>query len=409
MNIALFSDSYLPTKSGVVTVVIQLRNVLEEMGHKVVIVTVGSKEDVSKNDDPCILRVNSIPSPAGDGQFIGLPYRKEVIEFLRKNQIQIIHSHTEFFMGHMANVAGKALNIPVVATTHTMWEDYYKYYLFLGKMIPRKVIRKIVQRVYKKFYAFINVSKKAQDYFNRPFMLPGIPSVIVPNAIDFDRFAAEEFSEESKKQLKTSLGISEKDRVILYVGRVVQEKRLNELLDVIIRVVQKEPSAKMVFVGSGEREEKLRERVNLLNLQDRIIFTGFVEWNKLHGYYSIADLFVTVSLSEMHSMTILEALSLGIPVVCRKDTSFFDTVFHGEDGYFADSDEDMDEYILKLVKNPTLSKQMGQKALEISKRFSLEIHGKRTVAFYEKILEKFPAPVSSAELKEKVDSVIQVM
>ena len=71
MNIALFSDSYLPTKSGVVTVVIQLRKILEEMGHHVVIVTVSSNDkDYEEEPDPNIMRVMSILSPLGEGQYI---------------------------------------------------------------------------------------------------------------------------------------------------------------------------------------------------------------------------------------------------------------------------------------------------------------------------------------------------
>lgn len=405
MNIALFSDSYLPTKSGIVTVVIQLRQILEQMGHHVVIVTVDAGPDGQVEDDTCVLRVPSLHSPVGDDQYMGFPRRRRVIEFLKKNNIQIIHSHTEFFLGHMANVAGKKLKIPVIATTHTMWEDYYKYYLMLGKLIPRKVIRKVVQRIYKKFYAFINVSQKAHDYFRKPFILPKIPSAIIPNAIDAKHFAGEKATEQQKKELKNSLGIGENDRVILYVGRIVSEKRLDELLDVVIRTVNKRADTKMVFVGSGDREEALRNKVKELGLSDKIIFTGFIDWNKLYIYYNIADVFVTVSLSEMHSMTILEALSQGVPVVCRKDTSFSDTVFHGIDGFFALSDKEVDDYLIKILNDSELGAKMGKEAFEVSQRFTLDIHGRRTVAFYEEVLKHYPNPVTPEELQLAVDKI----
>lgn len=407
MNIALFSDSYLPTKSGIVTVVIQLKRILEELGHHVVIVTVGSGKD-DKSEDNNVYRVNSIPSPVGDGQYIGIPHKKEVKEFLLKHKIEIIHSHTEFFMGHMSIVVGKELKIPVVATTHTMWEDYYKYYLFMGRLIPRRVIRKVVQQVYKRYYAFINVSKKAHDYFNRSYMLPKIPSAIIPNAIDTKQFISTVVSDEEKDALRESLGIKKDDRVVLYVGRVVEEKRLDELLVIMSRVVKQRENLKMIFVGSGEREEKLRNSVIDDGLEDKIKFTGFVDWKKLHSYYAISDYFVTVSLSEMHSMTILEALSLGLPVVCRRDTSFSDTVFHGENGYFADSDEEMDSYLLKLCDDTETCAKMGQKALEICKNFVLESHGIKTVSFYEEVLSKFPKKVTSAQLQNAVDNSVVI-
>ena len=193
--------------------------------------------------------------------------------------------------------------------------------------------------------------------------------------------------------------------MLLYVGRVVEEKRLVELLEVIIRVLYARQNVKMVFVGAGGALDILQKNVADEGLGDKIIFTGFVDWNKVYQYYSIGDIFITASLSEMHSMTILEALSLGLPCVCRRDTSFYDTIFPGEDGYFAETDEDMDDLILKLVDDPELCERMGKKAVEVSRRFTLELHGKRTVAFYQKVLDTFPKKLTSKELQKAVDSV----
>lgn len=406
MNIALFTDSYLPTKSGIVTVVIQLKKILEDMGHHVVVVTVSSSEYEQESErDPTVLHVLSIHSPVGTGQYIGIPHKKTVVEFLRAHQIQIIHAHTEFFVGHMAVVAGRELDIPVVATTHTMWEDYYRYYLVMGYLIPRRMIRRIVRNLYRRFYALINVSQKAHRYFTKPFMLPDTPSAIIPNAIDSRKFAAFSCTEEDKARLRDELGILSGDRVILYVGRVVEEKRVVELLEIIRRVVRARENVRMVFVGSGFAEEDLRASVDEAGLCGRIIFTGFIDWERLALYYGIGDMFVTVSLSEMHSMTVLEAMSVGLPVVCRADESFADTVFHGENGYLADSDEEMDAYILDLVDNPARAERMGRRGFEIARHFSLPVHGRKTLAVYEEALRSYPHKLSAGQLQDCVDAV----
>ncbi|MDY4902861.1 MAG: glycosyltransferase [Treponema sp.] len=406
MNIALFSDSYLPTKSGIVTVVIQLKKILEDLGHNVVIVTVGRDEfdfDENSPDEKNVFRVKSILSPVGDGQYIGIPFKKEVVAFLKKHNIEIIHAHTEFFMGHMAIVAGKELNVPVVASTHTMWEDYYRYYLHLGKMIPRRVIRKAVQLVYRKFYAFINVSKKAHDYFNKPFMLPHIPSAIIPNAIDGAKFARKECSEKEKSDLKLKLGIKENEKVVLYVGRMVEEKRLLELYEIMKKVVSERNDVKIIFVGSGAMEKVLIKKCNTDSLSGKMLFTGFVDWNNLYIYYAISDVFVTASLSEMHSMTVLEALLAGKCVVCRKDSSFDDTVLDGVDGYSCESDEEMKDVLVKLLGNREEISRLSKNALEICKNFTLERHGKRTVAFYKAVLDSFPGKITGEQLQNTVD------
>lgn len=407
MNIALFSDSYLPTKSGVVTVVVQLRKILTELGHHVVIVTVSSHESGGGGADPDVLRVHSIPSPFGDNQYIGFPHKRAVVAFLKAHDVQIIHSHTEFFIAHVAKQAGKVLRIPVVATTHTMWEDFYKYYLMGGRLIPVKVIRKLVQRLYKKFYALINVSEKAHDYFKSPAMLPRMPSAVIPNAIDTKSFLAKKPTDEALLSLRRSLAIGDDDVTLVFIGRVVEEKRVEELFSVIVQVLDQRPQVKMLFVGSGGASYDLEQATHRRHLEQRIIFTGFINWDALSLYYRLGDIFVTASLSEMHSMTVLEALVSRLPVVCRRDESFFDTVFHGENGYLADSDEAMVSHIIDLVDHPEKRAAFAARSHEIAKHFSLRTHGLRTVAFYEAVRARYPQAVSDAELQAAVSAVQQ--
>ncbi len=404
MNIALFTDSYIPTKSGIVTVVLQLRKVLREMGHHVVIVTVKPRgyHDPEVDNDPDILRILSVPTPFKiPDQYIGFPFEHVIIPFLRQHKIQIIHSHTEFFIAHAAKLSGRKLHIPVVATTHTLWEDFYEYYLPLGRYIPVKIIRKVVKRLYKKFYALINVSGKARDYFKEPFMLPGTPSAIIPNALDSGSFIRKPATEEEIAALRRNWGIAPDDIVLLFLGRVVEEKRVEELLEICMRVIQKNGKIKVMFVGAGLALPDLEERAR--EVSDRIIFTGYEPWTKVHYYYGIGDIFITASLSEMHSMTVLEALMSGLPIVARRDPSFQDTIFHGRNGYLADSDEEMDGYLLDLAADAEKRRQFGEESLRVSRNFTPDVFGRRTVAFYEKVLEKYPNRLTDEELQAAVD------
>ncbi len=407
MNIALFSDSYLPTKSGIVTVVIQLKHILEELGHKVVIVTVSNKHssDVDFEEDEDILRVKSIHSFVGDDQYIGIPIRHKVVEFLEKHEVRLIHAHTEFFIGQMAILAGKKIGIPVIATTHTMWEDYYRHYFTMGALVPKSVVRQIVRQLYKHFYALINVSEKAKNYFTLPKMLPNKACAIIPNAIDTEKFISHEWTDSEKAEIRREYKIEPTDKIMLYVGRVVEEKRVEEMLDVIIRVVNSRRDVKMLFVGAGGALYDLEQRVQKEGLTDKIIFTGFVDWFKVSSLYSVADVFITTSLSEMHSMTILEALSLGVPVVCREDTSFSDTVFQGENGFMAKTDEEMDGFINRVLDDDKLRASMCKKAKEVAGRFTLRLHGLRTVAFYEEVLKHYPYKIKSEDLTAAVSAV----
>lgn len=403
MNIALFSDSYLPTKSGIVTVVIQLRAALEAMGHHVVIVTVETTPESRTDDDPCIFRVPSIPLGLGTDQFVGFPHKRKIINFLREHQIEIIHSHTEFYIAHAAKSVGKAMHIPTIATTHTMWEDFYDYYIPMARLIPVKAIRRIVRRLYRKFYAFINVSSKAHDYFKRDFMLPAIPSAVIPNAVDTEAFLSNRDSPESFSHMRKNWGIGERDIVLLFVGRIGEEKRVLELLEVALRVTSARDNVKALFVGNGPALEQMRQTVHNARRDDRIIFTGFVNWTELHTYYGMSDIFMTCSLSEMHSMTILEALLSGLPVAVRWDSSYLDTVYPGENGYLCNTDDDVERAILELVDDQAKRESYGSKSREISLNFTIAKHVDKTITFYKTVLAHYPHPLDEAALRKAVE------
>lgn len=402
MNIALFSDCYEPAKNGVVTVIIQLRKALEKMGHHVVVVAVGNGE----NDDPNVLTVPSVPLGLGTDQMMGFPNIPKIINFLKEHSIEIIHCHTEFYVAHAAKTTGRKLHIPVVVTTHTMWEDFYVHYFPMAKYVfPVRWIRKIAKRLYKKFYAMINVSEKAEKYFKEPFLLPYTPSAIIPNAIDVDAFRKRIATEKDIERIRKKWGIKKDDVVLLFVGRIAEEKRVLELLDICGNVIEKNPYAKMLFVGNGPAFDELENIAATKEYRDRIVFTGYVDWSDISSYYKLGDVFVTASMSEMHSMTILEAMFSGLPVIVRDDTSYHDTIFNDVNGYLAKTDSEMEEKICDLVNNTEKRLEFGKNSEKISASFSIDVHTRKTVAFYEEAIKSFPHPLNESKLREIIYNI----
>ena len=399
MNIAIFSDSYLPTKSGVVTVIIQLREQLIKLGHNVILVTVETTDEY-ETYDPDIYRVHSVPLGLGTDQFLGVPAMHPLIHFLKEKNIDIIHCHTEFGIGKAGLRAARILKVPAVCTTHTMWADFYKYYLPLGKIIPPVVIDKILKKYYGKFSSLIGVSTKARNYFKKENILPDQPSVVIPNAIDQSKFIAKHSSEEEKKALRSKYNINDDDILLIFVGRIGQEKRVEELLEVAKKVTQRNSRIKMMFVGDGPDLKNLKERASKEIADGSIIFAGFIEWVKVHIYYESADIFVTSSLSEMHSMTILEAQLSSLPLVVRKDESYFDSIIENKNGFLCDSEDEMVEKILLLSEDKEKRKTFGQNSLEITKNFSIETHVSRTLKVYEEVIKAYPNKINDKEVMQ---------
>ena len=402
MTIALFSDSYLPTKSGIVTVVVQLQEQLKKMGHRVILVTVETTDEY-ETYDPDIYRVHSVALGLGTDQFVGIPAMHPLIHYLKEAGVQLIHCHTEFGIGKAGLRAAHVLKIPAICTTHTMWTDFYKYYLTFGKLISPRIINGIMKKYYGKFDSLIGVSTKARNYFKQEGMLPDMPSVIIPNAIDKEKFQKTHITEEQKLALRESYGIKPDDTMLLFVGRIGEEKRVFELLKVCQNVAKKNSKIKMIFVGNGPAYEDMLKKAADDIASKQIIFTGFIEWTKVSEYYESADIFVTTSLSEMHSMTILEAQLSGLPIIVRRDESYLDSVFDGENGYLTDSEEEMEAKILELAADKEKCRSFGKRSLEITKRFTIETHIKKTLKVYEEVMKAYPKKINDIEVMKEIE------
>lgn len=401
MTIALFSDSYLPTKSGVVTVVLQLREQLIKLGHKVLLITVETTEDFH-SDDPLVYQVHSKPLGMGTDQFISLPFIPNLVKFLKKNNVELIHCHTEFGIGNAAVICAKTLKIPAICTTHTMWTEFYKHYIPMAKFISPNVIQKTMKIFYKRFNALIAVSSKARNLTKSKKMLPKMPSVIIPNAIDDSKFVQKHLTAQEKQEIRSKYGIKNTDVLLLFLGRLAEEKRVFELLTICKNVVKKCGNCKVMFVGNGPAYIGMTNICTKEISEGKIIFTGFVEWEKVHNFYESADIFITASLSEMHSMTILEAELSSLPIVTRKDDSYIDSIFDNENGYLCNTDEEMEEKIIQLISDEVKRKKFGKKSLEITKNFTIEKYMKRTLFVYDEVIKKYPKKINDFDVMERM-------
>ena len=319
----------------------------------------------------------------------------------------MIHCHTEFGIAKAGLYCAKKLHIPSICTTHTMWTDFYKYYLPLGQLIPVRFIQNYMNRFYRQFDSLIGVSTKARNYFKQKGMIPKTPSVIVPNAIDEGKFQQKHLSSAERKKIRKSYGIKDSDIVLLFLGRVAEEKRVFELLNMCQNLVERNSSIKVMFVGNGPAYSDMTKMAAKEISEGKIIFTGFIDWSLVHNFYESSDIFITASLSEMHSMTILEAELSSLPVVVRRDESYFDSVFDGENGYLCDNEDEMEEKILELVKNEKLRKKMASRSLELTDNFSIENHIKRTLFVYDEVIRVYPKRINDIDVMERMAKKIK--
>ncbi len=381
MNIAIFTDCYVPVKNGVVTSISQLRAGLEAKGHRVIIFTVEARQHIES--DPEIIRFPSFPIGLGTELAFGWVKQSDVNRIIQLNNIELIHTHTEFSLAVSSIFAARRFCIPRVQTVHTMWEDY-RHYIMHGLLFRPILIRTLFKWLLKGCSAIVAPSQKARNYYQS--IVPDTAIDVIPNGLDSSVFKHTTLSMAEIEQVRLQWKLGSSDKVVLFVGRIGKEKRVSELFDALLPVLRADPLNKMVFVGDGPLFKKLKARAVNLGLAEQFIFTGFVDWNSMHELYSQADLFVTASTSEVHSMTLIEAMMCSLPVVARRDDSFLDSIVHEKNGYLADTDSELTEYVRQLLSDQLKRESFARESLKSSQNFTAKAHSDQMEKLYNRVL-----------------------
>lgn len=395
MRIGIFTDTYPPFINGVSTSVAMLESALKKKGHQVYIVTV-NPDDLSykyENNDH-IIRIPGIPIGIYDYRLTGI-YPLKALKKIKKWNLDVIHSHTEFGVGTFARLVAKQYNIPLVHTYHTMYEDYIHYITKGYFMGPS---RKIVEYL-TKFYCdqtateLIVPTKKTYDLFKKKYKVNRNVH-IVPTGIEIERFYKENFNIKELQELKKNLGLRKDDFVILFVGRLAAEKSVDLLIDAHVGICKKYPHAKLLIVGDGPDIDKFKKQVNKLKISDNVIFTGKISWKEVPKYYAISTIFTTASKSETQGLTVIEAMAASLPVVCIQDESFEDAVIDGLNGYFFKNKRQYKKQIEELIENTSMIKTMGKQA-----RINAEKHSSKY--FAERVLDVYKIAIGINDIPNK--------
>jgi 1,2-diacylglycerol 3-alpha-glucosyltransferase len=379
MNIGLFADCYPPTTSGVVTSLLLLKQGLERRGHKVIVFAVSTPGQPQAGDtDRCF---PSLPFNRASGFRFGLVNPWAVQRMVREEELEIIHTHTEYSMGWAGRLAARSLGLPLIHTAHTM-HVAYRHYLFFGRIVSERAIKSCLRHFLSGYDTVICPSAKIEAYL--PDSVPGLRTVVIANGMDPTRFRVDCFTPEQKDRSREVLGIRPSDKVMLFVGRMGKEKRVLELLGVLAPLLRGCPHHVALFVGSGPLDIEMIRSAEREGIDQQVIFTGEVRWEQMPSLYAVADVFVTASLSEVHPMTLIEASMCGLPLVARQDDSFAGLIQDGYNGYLAVSDRDMARCLAELLRQTDRLQDFARNSLILSRRFNADNHVDRVEAVYQR-------------------------
>lgn len=379
MNIGFFSEVYKPVINGVVYSMQSFRKGLEQKGNKVYIYTTGYRG--YKEKDPKIFRCPILSLKLGYGLAIAskILYSKKAMQVM--DSLDIVHAQHPYAVGGFGMKMAKQRGIPVVLTSHSQYEQF-SHYVPLNQKFVKHAIRNGVKKFANKCDCIIAPSPSIKKILKNHYKIKTRIEV-VPNGIDLGLF-----------RIKDGKGIRKKYKLIkgktlLYSGRLSKEKRVDFLLKAMNLIIKKEPEAKLLVAGDGPDRQRLQKMIKKNKLQENVILTGFVPYKDMPRYYCAADLFVTGSKSEVHPLTIIEAMATGAVPVAVKAPGSKDIMKNNFDGILTkDEHSAFAKQILILLNDKRKIKQMQQNAKKTAEKYSIPETTKRLLTLYTSLIKE---------------------
>lgn len=399
MNIALFSDTYLPDINGVATSTYILKCELKKNGHNVLVVTTMLPHDSDYHDeDDFVLRLPGIDLKKIYGYRASNIYSFKGMRELKDFEVDIIHIQTEFGIGIFGKIAGEILNVPVCYTYHTMWSDYSHYLAPTTLKAVDQAAKTIIEKISKIYGDSCNElivpSKKTADALKEYGISKSIN--VVGTGLQLSHFSKDNIHFEEVEEIKKKYNLNDKF-VVIFLGRIAPEKSIEILIDAMEDISKVNDKVVLLIVGGGPQLDELKDLTVQKNLVDCVYFTGPKESELVPSYYHASSLFVSASITETQGLTFIEAMASGIPALARYDKNLDGVITDGRNGYFFEDTGDLVKRILEL-SNSSLE-MLSKNATEDAMQYSSEI-------FYDKIMKVYHKALSKHHYCYRVDSIV---
>jgi glycosyltransferase involved in cell wall biosynthesis len=314
-------------------------------------------------------RVRSVPLPLQRTYRLALPGYQRFAPLLEKFRPDLIHINSPCTLGFGAMKYARHHGIPIVATYHTHFPTYPRYYRLSGlEDLAWRIIRYLYNRIDHTFVPTLPILEELRAH--------GIHNLeYLPNGVDTQLFHPNRRSEAWRERL----GARDK-QVLLFVSRLVWEKDLRILAGMYHRLKILREDFEMVVVGDGHA------RAELEHMMPGAHFLGYQSGETLAESYASSDLFVFPSTTETFGLVTLEAMASGLAPVAAKVGGAAGLIRHGETGLLAEPLDEIDlaNLVAELLDNPDRRQRIAQEAHRVAQQYSWE-------AIIETLFERYEA------------------
>jgi len=383
LKIGVFTDSYRPYTSGVVRSIETFTEELRAKGHEVFIFAPEYHSHHQEQlDEDGIFRFSSIPAPTNHDFALAVPFSIRLHSTLKKIGLDVIHVHSPFLLGRLGAHYAKKLNIPLVFTFHTLY-DQYVHYVPIGQNFTKKLTKKFCTEFCNHCDLVIVptriIGENLQEW--------GVSTEIkaLPTGININSFRTVE-----KNWLYLKFDIDANEKLLLSVGRLGKEKNFEFIVKSFKGINAAFPNTRLVLVGDGPEKDALVKLAGELGIIEKIIFTGTLSKEETAKAYNSAHIFVFASVTETQGLVVGEAKAAGLPTVAVKAFGVSEMVQNGVDGFLTHLD--ISEFVDKvnlLLGDENLRCTMSQNANKNSETISSINCTQKLLLYYNDVMQKY--------------------
>lgn len=372
LHIAHFTNTYLPVTSGVVRSVRSFRRALVDLGHLVFIFAQHASDYTDK--EPFVFRYPALELPLQEYP-LTIPFSNFVEKVLPPLKLDVIHAHHPLLLGQVAANKAEELNVPLVFTHHTRYQEY-SHYVALPQELVKDVIERWLADYMERCQHVVVPSESIKALIEKRY---GIHERVtaVPTGIDL-----EPYQQANGRSIRQQRGWDDK-LVFISIGRLAEEKNWETLLKAAVPVLNRHAEAHLAIVGDGDDRKALQKLAQKLGISQQVEFVGRVPFDDIPAYLKAADIFCFASITETQGLVTLEAMAAGLPVTAVDATGTSDAVTHEAEGLLTPNDpQALGEAMARLVNDKSLRAQFAEAALRKAETFENKRMGQRLLDVY---------------------------
>lgn len=389
LRVLMLSWEYPPRViGGLATHVKHLTEELRNIGVEIILLTCNypGAPETERLGNMTVKRVESYTAPTSDFAswvlLMNINMEREAVKTVKEwGRVDIVHAH-DWLVAKPAISIKHLCRVPLISTIHSteqgrrrgLHTDY------------QRMIHQIEWWLTYESWKVVCCSNYMKEEVVRFFNTPSDKIIVIPNGVDRNQFNSYSCLRDFRSRYA-----AEKEKIILYVGRLVPEKGVNVLLGAMPSVLNSHPEAKLVVVGEGYYKEELMRIAGQLSIFPKVHFTGYVDDETLRRLYKCASVAVFPSLYEPFGIVALEAMASGVPVIVSDVGGLSETVENNVNGLKveANNSDSLSRAISYLLDNPDAAERLKQNALKkVTETYDWRTIAERTRALYLKTLEE---------------------